>query len=158
MTYHEKKESAAKLLKTTESKQSFISLRDNSSDFSSVKFPREKQATTHEMHRGELDQIKQEDYENTPAKESEKNRFRVRSSSKKGIESQPELERNTSNLYMKTMNSSFRKMPHKELAAVRLADAPMRNKRHSTTSFQVSESLMASTGNIRVRKIVANNE
>ena len=158
MTTHEKKQSAAKLLKTTESKKSFISIRDNSSDFSSVKFPREKQTTTHEMRRDELDQINQEDYETTPAKEKEKNRFRDRSSSKKGIESQPNLERNSSNLYMKTMNSSFRKVPHKELAAVRLADAPMRNKRHSTTSFQVSESLMASTGNIRLRTVDANEK
>ena len=59
---------------------------------------------------------------------------------------------------MKTMNSSFRKMPHKELAAMRLADCPRRNKRHSTSNYQVSQSLMSSTGNIRVRTIDVNEK
>ena len=59
---------------------------------------------------------------------------------------------------MKTMNSSFRKMPHKELAAMRLADDSRRNKRHSTNNHQVSQSLMSSTGNIRVKTIDVNEK
>ena len=55
------------------------------------------------------------------------------------------LERNESNLQMKTMKQSFRKIPHKELAAKRLADAPRRNRGHSVSSEQLSKSYLNST-------------
>ena len=61
VTTHAKKQSAAKLLKefedsaVTESKKSFISMHADSSDFSSVKFPKDRQATTMEMRRTDLE-------------------------------------------------------------------------------------------------------
>ena len=116
----------------------------DSSDFSSVKFPKDRQATTMEMRRTDLEQIDQADYETTPVKD----RFRDRSSAssqRKGVESQPALERNQSNLQMKTMKQSFRKTPFKELAAMRLTDAPRRNHGHSASSHQLSKSYLNST-------------
>ena len=41
---------------------------------------------------------------------------------------------------------------------MRLADDSRRNKRHSTNNHQVSQSLMSSTGNIRVKTIDVNEK
>ena len=91
-------------------------------------------------------------------KDREPKRFRDRSSSRKGVESQPNLERNQSNLQMQTMKASFRKQPHKELAAMRLADAPRRNHRQSASSHQLSKSYLNSTCDYHGAKTIDDDE
>ena len=137
VTTSQKKESAEKLLNAcevsaiSESKKSFMSMQDNASDFSTVKVGREKPGNTSvlDTHPVPLTPIAQADTENSPMKESpSKSRFKDRSANnssakRRGLESQPSLEHNRSNMQL---NLSKQKIPAKELSARRLGDAPKR--------------------------------